>query len=136
MKFKRLNIGIVFLICVRLTSLQAQETTTTAGGQATGAGGNESYTIDQIVYSTYSAETNGSVSEGVQHPFDISVVTGVAETEISLNIFVYPNPTTNFLVLKIADYDKANMTYQLCDMNGKLLESEKIMGNQINIFYL
>ena len=68
-----------------------QTTATTSGGEASGSGGTATYTVGQVVYHTHSG-TNGSVAEGVQQPYEISVVTGIEETAISLiNISAYPN---------------------------------------------
>jgi len=79
------------------TILQAQVTIPASGGNATGSGGTVSYTVGQIQYNTYSG-TNGTVSQGVQQPYEISVVTAIKNTgEITLECIVYPNPTRGLL---------------------------------------
>jgi len=45
----------------------------------------------------------------------------------------YPNPTTDYLTLEVKDFELSNIHFQLYDMNGKLLQSEKITGNQTSI---
>ena len=78
--------------------------------------------------------SNGSVAQGVQQPFEISVVTGLEEAKgINLSVSAYPNPTTDFLNLKVGNYDNTNLSYQLFDISGKLLETKKLVGNQTNI---
>lgn len=52
-----------------LTGLQSQEAILTSGGNASGSGGTVSYSIGQTFYTTYMG-ANGSVSHGVQHPFE------------------------------------------------------------------
>jgi len=44
-----------------------------------------------------------------------------------------PNPTTDYLTLEVKDFELSNIHFQLYDMNGKLLQSEKITGNQTSI---
>lgn len=110
-----------------------QTTATTSGGEASGSGGTATYTVGQVVYHTHSG-TNGSVAEGVQQPYGISVVTGIEETAISLiNISAYPNPTTEFLKLKVESEKFENLEFQLYDMQGKLLQSNKLTGNEAEI---
>ncbi|HOZ29528.1 MAG TPA: T9SS type A sorting domain-containing protein, partial [Bacteroidales bacterium] len=116
-----------------LIGLQAQESVNATGGNDSGSGGSVSYSVGQVVYTTNTG-TNGSVTEGVQQPYEISVVTGIEDTkDINLSVTAYPNPTTAYLTLSINEFDISNLSYQLYDMNGKLLQSEKITGNQTSI---
>ncbi len=110
----------------------AQESPTASGGEATGTGGAVNYSVGQIVYTTATG-TNGSVAQGVQQPFEISVTTGIEKTAINLELSVYPNPTSNFLTLKVADFEGSILGYQLVDMQGKLLKSKENIGNTSTI---
>jgi hypothetical protein len=113
--------------------LQAQQVVTTSGDNASGSGGTASYTVGQIVYTTNTG-TNGSAAQGVQQPFEISVVTGIEEAlGISLEIMVYPNPTTDFLTLSVDNFEASNLSYYLYDINGRLLETKKLEGKQTSI---
>jgi len=110
--------------------LSAQSALPATGGNGTGTGGSVSYTVGQVFFKTNNG-TAGSVNEGVQLPFEISVVTGIAETRgIRLDCSVYPNPAIAFLTLKIGNYESDNLSYQLFDPNGSLLEYKKIQGNE------
>ncbi|PQB03346.1 hypothetical protein BST83_18800 [Polaribacter filamentus] len=129
MKYKKTITSIAFLI-LGLGGLQAQKTVTTAGNKATGIGGTASYTVGQVVY-TAGTGTNGSVEQGVQQPFEISTTLGVNETTINLELSVYPNPTADFLTLKVEKIE--NLHYQLIDMQGKLIESKTVRSNSSNI---
>jgi hypothetical protein len=87
-----------------------------------------------VVYTTNTSASNGSVAQGVQQPFEISVITGLEETKgINLTVSAYPNPTTDNLTLSLTDIYASKLSYQLYDMQGKLLQSEKITGNQTSI---
>ena len=101
MRHKRLKLSAVLLLGLGLTGLQAQQSINAAGGNATGSGGMVSYSVGQVAYKTHTG-TSGSVSEGVQQPYEISVVTAIEKTKgINLSVTAYPNPTTDFLQLKI-----------------------------------
>jgi hypothetical protein len=111
-------------------TVQAQSTITTASGNASGAGGNITYTVGQLVYTTDIGST-GSVAKGVQQPFEISVITEVnAAKDISLICTVYPNPANDFITLKIENCDLTNLAFKLLDVNGKVLENRQITGNE------
>ena len=134
MKLRRLIISVVFLLGFCLTGLQAQQAITSAGVNGSGIGGSVSYTVGQVVYQTHTG-TNGSVAEGMQQPYKISEITAIEEAkDINLSVLAYPNPVTNHLVLTIESIELSSLNFQLFDMQGKLLQSEKITGNQTSIF--
>jgi hypothetical protein len=133
MSYIRLKISTVFLLGLGLTGLQAQTNVNATGGNVTGSGGSVSYSVGQVVYTTNSG-TNGIVTQGVQQPFEISIVTAIKEAKgINLSVSAYPNPTTNYLTLSFGEIDISNLSYQLYDMNRKLLQNVKITDNQTNI---
>ena len=110
--------------------LHAQQVITSAGGNATGIGGSASYSVGQIVYKTNSGSL-GSVSQGVQQPYEISIVSVFEEVDrISLVLSSYPNPTTNSLTLKVGNYNYENLNYQLYDSNGRMLVESKIYRSE------
>ena len=129
MKLKKTITSVAFLL-LGLGGLQAQESPTASGGEATGTGGTVSYSVGQVVY-TSATGTNGSVAQGVQQPFEISTTVGINETSINLELSVYPNPTTNYLTLKTED--NSELSYQLYDIQGKVIESKKVASNTTNI---
>ena len=133
MRHKKLKLSAVLLLGLGLTGLQAQTSINATGGDATGGGGSASYSVGQVVYTTNTG-TSGSVAQGVQQAFEISVVTAIEEAKgINLSVTAYPNPTTDYLTLRIDEFEISNLSFQLYDMNGKLLQNEKITGNQTSI---
>ena len=133
MKVKSLGVATLLTFAFSLSTVTAQESLNATGGNASGSGGSASYSVGQVVY-TPNSGTNGSVAQGVQQPFEISVVTGIEEAkDINLSVSAYPNPTTDYLTLSIGEFDISNLSYQLYDMQGKLLQSGKITGNQTSI---
>jgi len=138
MKYKKLKLCTLLLLGLGLTGLQAQTSVNATGGDASGGGGSVSYSIGQIVY-TINTGTNGSVAEGVQQPYEISEVTGIEEAKgINLLVTAYPNPTNDYLKLRIGNdvrtsHALSQLSYQLYDINKKLLQNKKITGNQTKI---
>ena len=81
---------------------QAQESSNSSGGDATGSGGTVAYSVGQVLYTTNTG-SNGSVAQGVQHAYEIFTV-GIKETELNISLTAFPNPTTENLTLQISDY--------------------------------
>ncbi|HUV01680.1 MAG TPA: T9SS type A sorting domain-containing protein [Bacteroidales bacterium] len=114
--------------------VQAQEAIPASGGNATGTGGTSSYTVGQLDYASY-YDSGGKINAGVQHPFEISEITGIKEASgIILECSVFPNPSTDFLMIKVENYDSKNLSYRLYDVNGNLLENKKIEGNETQVW--
>ena len=123
MKHKKVKLSVL-LLGLGLTT-QAQQVPTATGGNASGSGGSVAYSVGQIVYNTNTG-TTGSVAQGMQQPYEISIVLGVDENSIKLELTAYPNPTTNYLTLNLGKTELSNLNFQLYDMSGKLIESNKI----------
>ncbi len=121
------TIKIVAFLVLLTGSLYAQESINAAGGEAIGSGGSASFTVGQVVYNA-TAGTNGSVTQGVQQSYKISILTGFELSDIDLKLSAYPNPATNFLNLQIENYSNEDWSYQLYDLQGVLLENKKIVS--------
>ena len=118
-------IALIIFGC-SIISIQAQQTTVSAGGDASGIGGTFSYSIGQVVY-TYNYGTDVIVAQGVQQPFEISIL-GLDNYQINLVMQTYPNPTKDYLVLNVHALDLSNMIFQLYDVNGRLIETRTMFS--------
>jgi hypothetical protein len=128
----------LFLSVISVTSLSGQQSISPAGGNATGSGGKAIFTIGQVFYNTNTG-TNGTVTQGVQQPYEISVVTALeVAKEITLQWSAYPNPTSNFLKISLGNSENPelkpeNLRYRLYDMSGKILLENKLDGIETTI---
>lgn len=120
---------IKLLVCLfiglNITDLQAQQTTITSGGMASSVNGNLSFSLGQIAYTTISNPT-GSISQGVQQPFEIFTLGTNDFQNISLKMGIYPNPTATLVNLRIDDLNSNSLEYQLFDITGKQILNKKI----------
>lgn len=121
-----------YLLLFGITKLLAQQGSGTLGGDALGSGGTASYTIGQIDYITATG-TGGIITQGVQQPYEIFIVTGIEEKDIDLTTSVYPNPTTDFILLKVENTKSKHFTFQLYDIQGKILLNKKVESNETSI---
>ncbi len=122
---------IISLLFVSLAS-NAQQGVITTGGNATGSGGSVSYTVGQSAWNMISG-TNGTVLQGLQQPYEISVISGIDDYEVSLNYVAYPNPTTNAITLNIGNTDLIGLKYQLYSVVGVLLQEKVIEATETEI---
>lgn len=128
---KTILLGILLFGCGTFGSL-AQETTLTAGGDATGSG-SASYSIGQAFYVT-SSGADATVADGVQQAYEISSTIGIEEYDvITLDFEVYPNPTSSSLTLDLKDFSPSELGYVLYDVSGRLIEREGLSQSKTNI---
>jgi len=135
MKHKKMITVLTFLIGVVV--LHAQEVVLASGGQVTGIGGTVSYSLGQVVYNTQSG-TNGTESQGVQQPYEIMISLGVKEKNSNLELSIFPNPAINSVNIKVNQSILDNMSYQLYDMQGRLLKKQKLtsLNTILNVEHL
>jgi hypothetical protein len=130
---KTKSIPIVLLAIGFLSAgfAQAQQSANAAGGDATGSGGSAAYSVGQVVY-TANNSPSGTVSQGVQQAYEIFLI-GINETELNNSLSVFPNPIVDNLTLQISDYNNEKLSYQLFDLQGKLLSKGQIIAQQTQI---
>jgi hypothetical protein len=122
------KIGCFLSIVCWSTLCIAQQAVSASGGEASGAGGTVSFTIGQVAYNDFT-EIEGTITQGVQQPFEIFTPTGIKDADnIDLICSAYPNPAGDILLLKVENYDPGRLTYKLCDVSGKILENKKVSG--------
>jgi hypothetical protein len=132
MHYKKLKLIILSLLGFALVA-QAQEAIPAAGGMAAGSGGAVSYSVGQVTWNTFSGVT-GSIAQGVQQPYEISVVTGINTMDgVMLKCEVFPNPTEGMAKLVIESPDLKNFSYQLIDINGVLIQGKKVENRETSI---
>ena len=124
---QKLKLLALLLSCILTFSwMYGQESISAAGGTASGSGGSVTYTIGQLAWNMYSG-SNGTILQGVQQPYEISVITAVENTrDINLECLVYPNPTRGLVKLFVTFSVNRNLRFQLYDLNGVILQDMKV----------
>ena len=125
----------ITLLCLSfaLTQVYAQQAIPAAGGEASGSGGSVSYSVGQTFFS-FIFGPDGSLAEGVQQPYEISMTTGTEEAKgIDLIMSVFPNPAVDFLTLKIENHPLENLSYHLYDIKGRVLQNQEVTENLTSI---
>lgn len=110
---------------------QAQQSVNASGSVATGSEGTVSYSIGQLIYTTNSANT-GTVAQGVQQPYEI-FTSDSREVDPGISIALFPNPTTDRLILDIVEYNSEKLSCLLHDYSGRVLFEKQIVEKQTQI---
>lgn len=106
------------------TKVGAQQNSTAAGSEASGASGTVSYSIGQVEYNYVQSATH-NINQGVQQPYEFFTVQ-IAEPVWNIGATVFPNPSTNDVFLEIKDPCQEGMSYELYDAQGKLIFHQAI----------
>lgn len=126
------NIIILALSLILSSYLKAQESVNSSGGDAIGIGGEVSYSIGQVAYTTSFASPS-SVAQGVQHAYEIFSV-GVDHVNNDLSVSIYPNPATDKITLQLGESKYGDLFYNIYNMEGKTIDSGSLSypKNQIS----
>lgn len=129
-----LKFSLLLLLVVFTFDLEGQTThsvLSASGGDASGTGGYVAYSVGQIVYTTNTG-TSGSNAQGIEQAYEIYSV-GINDSKLTISLSFFPNPTSDFLTLKIQDYLNENLRFQLVDENGKLISNDQITALETQI---
>jgi hypothetical protein len=103
-----------------------------AGGEASGTTGSSSFSIGQVFFHS-TEHDQGSVNEGIQQPFEIFLSTSTDGFDLSLDFSVFPNPTNQFLNLRIQEHASDRLIFSLYNEKGMLLKSGQVSEYETRI---
>jgi hypothetical protein len=126
---KKMTLVAGLLLATQL--MYSQQTIPATGGDATGSGGSSSYTVGQLVYTTSTG--GGSVIQGVQQSIELFTLSNPELTTVNLSAVIYPNPTSDYVMLKISDTALYNLSYHLIDINGKAISNGSLTNGDTQI---
>ena len=129
--FKLKQLTPLFFLLLN-TVLTAQETFSSSGFNSNGNSGLISYSVGQVSVGFFTGN-NGSLTHGVQQPYEIFSTTGDDILNINLKLTAYPNPTIDQLFLSIENIQGKFFNCQLFNMQGKLLLIDKCENNKTHI---
>lgn len=107
----------------------------TSGNNSTGSSGTVTYSIGQVFY-TYIGESVYNVAQGIQHEESQENLGANDDLlKVKTEISIYPNPTTDFVNINMKGFELENgqTSYQLYDLNGRLIEQNTINQDEMKI---
>lgn len=127
---KKIIIIVAFIIYIS-TICFAQEAVVSGGNYHENSSGSISWTLGELVSETLRAE-DVVLTQGMQQP--TLTVTSVEEhPDLDFRITIFPNPTREFVNIKIdADYFE-NLRYELYNFKGLIIEQKRIDSEVVNV---
>lgn len=107
-----------------------------SGNDAEGSSGTVTYSIGQVFY-TYIGQSVYNVAQGIQHEDaeQKTLATKPNIVEPKATIFIFPNPTTDYVSITMEGYESENgqRSYQLYDLLGRLLKQDTFDSSETQI---
>ena len=120
---------------IQTVTNDTMETFNASGDDATSDSGSVAYSIGQVFY-TYIGESIYNVAQGIQQE-ELNQTLAVTENSVEprAEIFIFPNPTTDFVIVNMEGYEFENgpRSYQLYDVQGRLIKQNIINQDETQI---
>jgi hypothetical protein len=127
----------ITLFCLIFNLLgTAQNNTITTGGSISSSDGSISYSVGQIFYKTQQTLSSNYIVEGLQQSFNIVVLDNENFNDIMLTTEVFPNPTKSNLYLNTNSYDISDLSYEIYNVSGKILQNKTGVTEKITTINL
>lgn len=114
-------------------TVKAQQVVSTAGDHSENGTAQLSWTIGEIAIETLIG-SNNILTQGF-HQTNLIAVAVDEIPDFDFEIKAYPNPTQDYLILKISKDKLEGMQYKLYDLHGKLLLNKQIERNATEISF-
>lgn len=124
----------VFAFLVLLSNFSyAQQILSSSGATGQNSSGSISYTLGELVITTQTNGTN-TITQGF-HQTQI-IVTAISEPSgTGFSMTVFPNPTNDFVTLKIEKGEIQNLEFILFDAQGRFLLQKELTGSEQKVSF-
>lgn len=102
-----------------------------AGNTATDGNTQLTWTIGESIVNT-ATSTYNVLTQGFNQ--GMLLITAIEDLK-NLNVTIQPNPTSDFAIIKLDDHNLSNAQYTLTDINGKIIQQNKIENQQTSISF-
>jgi hypothetical protein len=125
------TIGLVLIIFITNAQTVSPELISSSGDSFSNATYQLDWSVGECATVTHSAG-DYVLTQGFHQ--GVYVISEVENIQTDLCISVYPNPTTDFISLKIENLNNESIQFTITDLSGKILHNAEIKSNleQIN----
>ena len=109
----------------------AQQVVSSAGSTMVNASGSISFTIGEGISQTISKGDNTLTQGFHQTTLSVSSINKIKDLDFIISVF--PNPTHNWVSLKIGKENVAGLKIYLFNIDGKLISQKNIESNDTNV---
>jgi hypothetical protein len=120
---------LTLLFCTYFVN--AQKAITSGGVNIVSMSGNMSFVVGQIDY--INTGNTATLSQGVLQVYNRLPITYVFNIDNTNTIQAWPNPVITNLIIKIDGKPVTDISYQILDLNGQLVENNRIVSASTTI---
>jgi hypothetical protein len=121
---------MLLLLVACCSELLAQQVVGTAGSTLSNVNGSISYTIGEDVAQTL-IKGDKTITQGFHQTTMGTMVSEMKDLDFS--IYIFPNPTSDMLTLKLTKENVAGLQYLIFDINGKLISQKNLESAETNV---
>jgi hypothetical protein len=112
--------------------VSAQQSANTTGKNVSQNNTTISYSIGEVYYNT-TTNSNSVITQGIQQPYEIYLISGIGNEKDVQLITAFPNPTSSTIKIVTQDIKIDGLNYKLYDLLGKEILSGDITSNQTEL---
>jgi Secretion system C-terminal sorting domain len=116
---------LTLLLCTYIAN--AQKAITSGGVNIVSMSGNMSFVVGQVDY--INTGNTATLSQGVLQVYNRLPITYVFNIDNTNTIHAWPNPVITNLFIKIDGKPFTDISYQVLDLNGQLIENNRIVSS-------
>jgi hypothetical protein len=120
---------LTLLFCTYFVN--AQKAITSGGVNIVSMSGNMSFVVGQVDY--INTGNTATLSQGVLQVYNRLPITYVFNIDNTNTIQAWPNPVITNLIIKIDGKPVTDISYQILDLNGQLVENNRIVSASTTI---
>jgi len=124
---------VLFLFIFSFTNnVSAQQSANTSGKNVSQNNTSVSYSIGEVYYNT-TTTLSSVITQGIQQPYEIYLISGIGNEKDVQLITAFPNPTSTSIKIVTQDIKIDGLNYKLYDLLGKEILSGDITSNQTEL---
>ena len=112
--------GLGFFVFIAKSQTVSPELISSAGDNFINSNYQLNWSIGEIQIETYQNLENVLTQGFHQNTY---VITAITDLRVDLKMFVFPNPTSDFITLKVENSKVENLQYTITDLSGKILQN-------------
>jgi hypothetical protein len=112
--------------------VSAQQSANTTGKNVSQNNTTISYSIGEVYYNT-TTTLSSVITQGIQQPYEIYLISGIGNEKDVQLITAFPNPTSSTIKIVTQDIKIDGLNYKLYDLLGKEILSGDITSNQTEL---
>lgn len=126
MLMRKIALTFVGLVLTTLTMSQTQnpELVSSGGDSFKNSTYQLDWSVGEGITETLSGGNNILTQGFHQSSYEITAIYEIPNVE--MNVLIYPNPTSDFISLKVESSKVESMQYTITDLSGKVLATEKL----------